>query len=145
MHFHIDQLTVRNLATVFVVSLVWHSGDKLVGFLAPTETLPHRPAQVAESKPIGGQPDGTYGGYPDGKYKGVPNAGRYDYGSGSGGYDYGVDSGSYDIQPKSKSLVPTAPKTKRSGYDTGWGSGTTLVKFDSSWDSGSYVSAPQRN
>jgi len=32
MHFHIDQLNARSLATVLVVSLVWHSGERLVGF-----------------------------------------------------------------------------------------------------------------
>lgn len=57
MHFHIDHLSVRNLAIVFVVSLVWHSGDKLVGFLAPEPKTPHRPTEVAENKPGRGLPD----------------------------------------------------------------------------------------
>jgi hypothetical protein len=78
MHFHIDHLTIRSLVTVFVVSLVWHSGDKLVGLLTLGETVSHRPAQVAENKPKitgreygynpGGTPDGTYGGRPSGTY-----------------------------------------------------------------------------
>ncbi len=38
MHLHIDHLGLRNLATVFVVSLVWHSGDRLVALFATHQT-----------------------------------------------------------------------------------------------------------
>jgi hypothetical protein len=35
MQFNVEKLSLWSLTTVFVVSLVWHSGDRVVNFFAP--------------------------------------------------------------------------------------------------------------
>lgn len=52
MHVHIDHLTIRNLTTVLVVSLVWHGGDRLVGLVAPHHAPSHEVSAGTEATPI---------------------------------------------------------------------------------------------
>jgi hypothetical protein len=54
MHFHIDALNLRSLATVFIVSIVWHAGDRLVALFAPhqTNSPPSASHQVANIEQV---------------------------------------------------------------------------------------------
>jgi hypothetical protein len=119
MRFHIDKLTARSLLTVFVVSLVWHSGDKLVEFLTPGETVIHGPARVAEnkSKATGREYGYNPGALPEGTY-GVRPSGTYGVGFDASDPYKSVFDPSDPYKPKG--VAPAAPKKKRANHSGGY-------------------------
>jgi hypothetical protein len=51
MHFHVDALSLRSLVTIFIVSIVWHSGDRLVALFGPHHASAPPQQTVASETP----------------------------------------------------------------------------------------------